>query len=106
VSHAAPVRPLDLRLPSPLDELPDGRLTRAGVRLYLKRDDLISPEIPGNKWRKLKYNLAAARAQGHQVLLTFGGAYSNHIRATRHLTTPSATACALSIWTGPLTGTR
>jgi 1-aminocyclopropane-1-carboxylate deaminase/D-cysteine desulfhydrase-like pyridoxal-dependent ACC family enzyme len=82
VSHAVPVRPLDLRLPSPLEELPDGRLTRAGVRLYLKRDDLISPEIPGNKWRKLKYNLAAARAQGHQVLLTFGGAYSNHIRAT------------------------
>jgi 1-aminocyclopropane-1-carboxylate deaminase len=82
VSHATPVRPLDLRLPSPLDELPDGRLTRAGVRLYLNRDDLNSPEIPGNKWRKLKYNLAAARAQGHQVLLTFGGAYSNHIRAT------------------------
>jgi len=82
VSHAAPVRPLDLRLPSPLEELPDGRLTQAGVRLYLKRDDLISPEIPGNKWRKLKYNLTAARAQGHRVLLTFGGAYSNHIRAT------------------------
>ena len=82
MSHAASVRPLDLRLPSPLEELADGRLTRAGVRLYLKRDDLISPEIPGNKWRKLKYNLAAAGAQGHHVLLTFGGAYSNHIRAT------------------------
>ncbi len=54
----------------------------AGLRLYLKRDDLISPEIPGNKWRKLKYNLTAARAQGHRVLLTFGGAYSNHVRAT------------------------
>jgi 1-aminocyclopropane-1-carboxylate deaminase len=82
VSHAASVRPLDLRLPSPLEELPDARLARAGVRLYLKRDDLISPEIPGNKWRKLKYNLAAAQAQGHHALLTFGGAYSNHIRAT------------------------
>ena len=83
VNHAAaPIRPLALRLPSPLEELPDGRLTRAGVRLYLKRDDLISPDIPGNKWRKLKYNLEAARAQGQRVLLTFGGAYSNHIRAT------------------------
>ena len=83
VSHAAvPVQPLELRLPSPLAELPDGRLTRAGVCLYLKRDDLISPDIPGNKWRKLRYNLAAARDQGHRVLLTFGGAYSNHIRAT------------------------
>ncbi len=77
-----PVRPLDLRVPSPLEELRDDRLTRAGVRLYLKRDDLISPDIPGNKWRKLKYNLAAAQDQGHQTLLTFGGAYSNHIRAT------------------------
>ena len=79
---AAPVRPLELRLPSPLEELADDRLTGAGVRLRLKRDDLISPDIPGNKWRKLKYNLGAARAQGHHLLLTFGGAYSNHVRAT------------------------
>ena len=69
-----------LRLPSPLTELDDDRLS--GVRVLLKRDDLIHPELPGNKWRKLKYNLAAARAQGHHTLLTFGGAYSNHIRAT------------------------
>jgi 1-aminocyclopropane-1-carboxylate deaminase len=75
-------QPLDLQLPSPLEELRDDRLTSAGLRLFLKRDDLISPDIPGNKWRKLKYNLEAARKQGHQVLLTFGGAYSNHIRAT------------------------
>jgi 1-aminocyclopropane-1-carboxylate deaminase len=77
-----PARPLDLRLPSPLEELRDDRLTVASVRLFLKRDDLISPDIPGNKWRKLKYNLENARKQGHQALLTFGGAYSNHIRAT------------------------
>jgi 1-aminocyclopropane-1-carboxylate deaminase/D-cysteine desulfhydrase-like pyridoxal-dependent ACC family enzyme len=50
--------------------------------LYLKRDDLVHPEIPGNKWRKLKYNLSTARDQGYSRLLTFGGAYSNHIRAT------------------------
>jgi 1-aminocyclopropane-1-carboxylate deaminase len=74
-------RPLELRLPSPLEELRDDRLTRAGLRLYLKRDDLISPDIPGNKWRKLKYNLETASKQGHEALLTFGGAYSNHIRA-------------------------
>lgn len=73
---------LQVRLPSPLEELHDDRLARACVRLFLKRDDLINPDIPGNKWRKLKYNLEAARAQGHNVLLTFGGAYSNHIRAT------------------------
>ena len=52
------------------------------MRLFLKRDDLIHPEIPGNKWRKLKYNVAAAAEQGHHTVLTFGGAYSNHIRAT------------------------
>jgi 1-aminocyclopropane-1-carboxylate deaminase len=69
-------------LPSPLEEVADERLARAGVRLFLKRDDLISRDLPGNKWRKLKYNLEAARRQGHDVLLTFGGAYSNHIRAT------------------------
>ena len=52
-----------------------------GVRLLLWRDDLAYPDLPGNKARKLKYNLAAARQQGHHTLLTFGGAYSNHIAA-------------------------
>lgn len=72
---------LGVRLPSPLTELYDDRVAAHGVRLFLKRDDLIHPDVPGNKWRKLKYNLAAAREQGHTRLLTFGGAYSNHIRA-------------------------
>ncbi|GAC1605018.1 MAG: pyridoxal-phosphate dependent enzyme [Hymenobacter sp.] len=52
-----------------------------GVRLLLWRDDLAHPDLPGNKARKLKYNLAAARQQGHHTLLTLGGAYSNHIAA-------------------------
>ena len=69
---------IELRLPSPVAELVDDRL--GDVRVLLKRDDLIHPEIPGNKWRKLKYNVAAARDAG--TLLTFGGAYSNHLRAT------------------------
>jgi 1-aminocyclopropane-1-carboxylate deaminase len=73
--------PLALALPSPLTELADDRLAAAGIRLWLKRDDLISADLPGNKWRKLKYNLAAARCEGHNTLLTFGGAYSGHIRA-------------------------
>lgn len=73
---------LSLRLPSPLAELQDERLDRHGVRLYLKRDDLIHPELRGNKWRKLRYNLDAAREQGFSRLLTFGGAFSNHISAT------------------------
>jgi 1-aminocyclopropane-1-carboxylate deaminase len=69
---------LHLRLPSPLEQLDVGH----GVRLWLKRDDLIHPDLPGNKWRKLRHNLAAAQAQGATTLLTFGGAYSNHIQAT------------------------
>jgi 1-aminocyclopropane-1-carboxylate deaminase len=73
---------LAVRLPSPLVELHDDRLIRSGIRVYLKRDDLIHPEVPGNKWRKLKYNLAAASDYGYGRLLTFGGAFSNHIRAT------------------------
>ncbi|WP_399065233.1 pyridoxal-phosphate dependent enzyme [Streptomyces winkii] len=60
----------------------DERFARHGVRLLLKRDDLIHPALPGNKWRKLAPNLRAALAGGHTSLLTFGGAYSNHLRAT------------------------
>lgn len=48
----------------------------------IKREDLNHPVISGNKWRKLKYNLQEAQKQGHKKLLTFGGAFSNHIYAT------------------------
>ncbi|MEU1805045.1 pyridoxal-phosphate dependent enzyme [Streptomyces sp. NPDC019937] len=68
-------------LPSPLTPLVDPVMERAGLELRLKRDDLIHPTVPGNKWRKLTPNLRAAAEQGHTRLLTFGGAYSNHIRA-------------------------
>lgn len=60
--------------------LPDCR--QAGVRLVVKREDVNHPYVSGNKWWKLKYNLEAARAAGHRTLLTFGGAYSNHVHAT------------------------
>ncbi|MGW0857830.1 1-aminocyclopropane-1-carboxylate deaminase/D-cysteine desulfhydrase [Streptomyces sp. NPDC002690] len=74
-----PASVLRPRLPSPLVEAPDERFGRHGVALLLKRDDLIHPDLPGNKWRKLAPNLAAG--DGRPVL-TFGGAYSNHLRAT------------------------
>ncbi|MFG2325593.1 1-aminocyclopropane-1-carboxylate deaminase/D-cysteine desulfhydrase [Streptomyces sp. NPDC048568] len=67
------------RLPSPCQEIVDGRFERHGVRLLLKRDDLIHPDLVGNKWRKLAPNLATARGR---TVVTFGGAYSNHLRAT------------------------
>lgn len=51
------------------------------VRLYIKREDLLHPYISGNKFRKLKYNLAQAKKENSKALLTFGGAFSNHILA-------------------------
>lgn len=52
------------------------------VTLTIKREDKIHRHISGNKYRKLKYNLISAREQLHDTLLTFGGAFSNHIAAT------------------------
>ncbi|WP_339840283.1 pyridoxal-phosphate dependent enzyme [uncultured Maribacter sp.] len=52
------------------------------VTLVLKREDLLHPFISGNKYRKLKYNLLEANNSGHGTILTFGGAFSNHIEAT------------------------
>lgn len=66
---------------SPLQELRDPEVTRYGLRVWVKRDDLLHPVISGNKWRKLKYNLMLARRHRFDTLLTFGGAYSNHLHA-------------------------
>jgi 1-aminocyclopropane-1-carboxylate deaminase/D-cysteine desulfhydrase-like pyridoxal-dependent ACC family enzyme len=52
------------------------------VEVYIKREDLLHPTISGNKWRKLKYNLFEAENNERRTILTFGGAYSNHIHAT------------------------
>lgn len=65
-----------------LQEIIDPQLEKAGVRLLIKREDLNHPLVSGNKWWKLKYNLEEALSQGYRVILTFGGAYSNHIFAT------------------------
>jgi len=75
--------------PSPLQELYDDSAESLGIRILIKRDDLLAlfameepyPAFCGNKWRKLKYNLQEARKIGMSGLLTFGGAYSNHIAA-------------------------
>lgn len=58
-----PATALSPRLPSPLQEVTDERFARHGVRLLLKRDDLIHPQLVGNKWRKLVPNLRAAAGQ-------------------------------------------
>ena len=75
----------DLRtslLPTPIQSIDDPQILDIGVKLLVKREDLIHAQVSGNKWRKLQYNLARARELDHNTLLTFGGAYSNHIFAT------------------------
>lgn len=74
---------INLQIPSPLHPIYDPLFDQKRVSVFFKRDDLIHPDISGNKWRKLKYNLLAAKGKS---ILTFGGAYSNHIAA-------SAAAC-------------
>ncbi|MBS0000338.1 MAG: 1-aminocyclopropane-1-carboxylate deaminase/D-cysteine desulfhydrase, partial [Cyclobacteriaceae bacterium] len=64
-----------------INEIKSELFDQKNVRFYVKRDDLIHPYISGNKFRKLKYNLERARKEGHRTLVTFGGAYSNHIYA-------------------------
>ena len=57
-------------------------LKEKGIKLFIKRIDQTHKHVSGNKWYKLKYNLIEAEKKGLQTLLTFGGAYSNHIAAT------------------------
>lgn len=83
------------RLPSPLVQLHDNLFSQKKIKLYLKRDELIHPVVSGNKWRKLKYNMQAAQNQHKKILLTVGGAYSNHL---------AATACAANYFSLQSTG--
>lgn len=55
-----------------------------GISLHIKREDLINSFVSGNKFRKLKYNLLEAKTQNKDTLLTFGGAFSNHIAAVAY----------------------
>lgn len=71
-----------VQLPTPIEELSHSLLTKKSIRLFVKRDDLLHPEIMGNKWRKLKYNLDEAKKLQKETIVTLGGAYSNHIAAT------------------------
>ena len=73
---------IDLEIFSPVHQIANPLFDAHGVSVFLKRDDLIHPMISGNKWRKLKYLLKSAQAGQKNHLVTFGGAYSNHLLAT------------------------
>ncbi len=67
---------------TPIQKIEDPSIKDSGIKLFIKREDLNHPELSGNKWHKLKHNLITAKENGYETLLTFGGAYSNHIYAT------------------------
>jgi 1-aminocyclopropane-1-carboxylate deaminase/D-cysteine desulfhydrase-like pyridoxal-dependent ACC family enzyme len=67
---------------TPVQEINHPKINGLGIRLLIKRDDLVHPDISGNKWRKLKYNIQKAQELGCNRIITFGGAFSNHIAAT------------------------
>ncbi len=67
---------------TPIVEIHDKLVERAGVRLLVKREDLNHTRVSGNKWWKLKYNLKYAIENSFDSIITFGGAFSNHIYAT------------------------
>ena len=69
-------------IPSPLQKVALKELEAKNIDLYIKRDDMIHPDVSGNKWRKLKFNIQQARFKGRNKIITFGGAHSNHIAAT------------------------
>jgi len=73
---------IDLEIFSPIHQIHDPLFDEKGLEVFVKRDDLIHPLISGNKWRKLKYVLKQAEAEDKKHLVTFGGAYSNHLLAT------------------------
>ncbi|RYE36173.1 MAG: 1-aminocyclopropane-1-carboxylate deaminase/D-cysteine desulfhydrase [Sphingobacteriaceae bacterium] len=73
---------MDFPISSPVQKVDDAVFTDQKIELFLKRDDLIHPLISGNKWRKLKYVLQEATHQQKTHLVTFGGAFSNHLLAT------------------------
>ncbi|MBK8518527.1 MAG: 1-aminocyclopropane-1-carboxylate deaminase/D-cysteine desulfhydrase [Saprospiraceae bacterium] len=75
-------------IPSPMEQIENELLGNKNITLFVKRDDLIHPWLSGNKYRKLKYNIAQAKDHNKKMVITFGGAFSNHLYAT-------AAACSL-----------
>lgn len=65
-----------------LQEIIHTDFSNRGIRLFVKRDDLIHSHVSGNKWRKLKYNFQQFHQSKKERIVTFGGAFSNHLLAT------------------------
>lgn len=77
----------------PLDAIHWPVFDRAGISVTVLRLDAVDPVISGNKWFKLRHNLHQARAAGATSLISFGGAWSNHLHALAH----AASLCDLPV---------
>jgi 1-aminocyclopropane-1-carboxylate deaminase len=70
-----------INLPTPIVQIFDPIFDKKNLKIFVKRDDLTHELVSGNKFRKLKYNLIDAKKNRFTKILTFGGAFSNHIAA-------------------------
>ena len=68
---------LELDIPTPIE-----KINCEKINLLLKREDQNHPSVQGNKWRKLKYNLLEYFKEDYKGIVSFGGAFSNHVYAT------------------------
>jgi 1-aminocyclopropane-1-carboxylate deaminase len=74
-----------LQLPSPIQEIVEDEWKEKNIHVFVKRDDLIHPIISGNKWRKLKEYIDFAQNNDTNSIISFGGAYSNHLYALAYI---------------------
>ena len=82
-----------MHLNSPVQKIEHPIFSEHNIEVFVKRDDLIHPIISGNKWRKLKHNLLSVKAQNKHKLLSFGGAYSNHLHALAYASYSNGLDC-------------
>ena len=76
MSHTEPLNDIVFPDQLPVDTIQDDVLKDRNIRIGMLRLDLLHPQISGNKWFKLKYNIEAAKKQDAKSILSFGGAYS------------------------------
>ncbi len=88
---------INIDLPSPIMEIDLSHFIDTNVRLYVKREDLIHPLYGGNKWRKLRGAIDEYSRQSYSGLITFGGAFSNHLAATAALCHELAIPCTIYV---------
>ena len=74
----------NLKLPSPLELFDEETFSPLGLKVWIKRDDQIHATVSGNKWRKLKLSLEFAQREERSPIISFGGAYSNHLYSLAH----------------------